>query len=207
MIVKFLIYLLYPASILAFLDIRVSRTEDQVKIEPVANYTLKDCSEKGDVLFLEHLKIEPIPLKLQEKFTLRLTLTLNEDIPSPIQVHIEAEALVSRLFSTPHKMKFPCELFLKPLNLSCPITDLCETIFIKDKNCANVETNEVYPCSCPLKKGMTMFSEFKINPGEIPPPILRYLRAFRPNANIKLIAKRLNRRLGCISADVSIFTL
>ncbi|KAL1423729.1 hypothetical protein MTO96_020796 [Rhipicephalus appendiculatus] len=124
---------------------------------------------------------------------------LNENLTSPIAVHLEMQKKLTLLFGLSTWLTIPC----LPNGVgSCTYDDICKIHLFSKPECLDVKTGEEIPCQCPYHEGEWRLKPSTFKVPELPPDLPSYL--LDGEFVIKATVLRDGEQIGCYSTDVEL---
>ncbi|XP_075544557.1 ganglioside GM2 activator-like isoform X3 [Dermacentor variabilis] len=164
-----------------------------------ARLAFNNCGEETDPLFVTGFDLDPNPVQIPGPLSVGIRFRLNENITSPIAVHLEMQKKLTLLFGLSTWLTIPC----LPNGVgSCTYDDICKIHLFSKPECLHPKTGEEIPCQCPYYEGEWRLKPTTFKVPELPPDLPSYL--LDGEFVIKATVLRDGEQIGCYSTDVEL---
>lgn len=164
-----------------------------------ARLAFNNCGEETDPLFVTGFDLDPNPVQIPGPLSVGIRFRINENLTSPIAVHLEMQKKLTLLFGLSTWLTIPC----LPNGVgSCTYDDICKIHLFSKPECLDVKTGEEIPCQCPYHEGEWRLKPSTFKVPELPPDLPSYL--LDGEFVIKATVLRDGEQIGCYSTDVEL---
>ncbi|XP_077518880.1 ganglioside GM2 activator-like [Amblyomma americanum] len=164
-----------------------------------ARLAFNNCGEDTDPLFVTGFDLDPNPVQIPGPLSVGIRFRLNENLTSPIAVHLEMQKKLTLLFGLSTWLTIPC----LPNGVgSCTYDDICKINLFSKPECLHPKTGEEIPCQCPYHEGEWRLKPTTFKVPQLPPDLPSYL--LDGEFVIKATVLRGGEQIGCYSTDVEL---
>ncbi|XP_077559639.1 ganglioside GM2 activator-like [Haemaphysalis longicornis] len=164
-----------------------------------ARLAFNNCGEETDPLFVTGFDLDPNPVQIPGPLSVGIRFKINENLTSPIAVHLEMQKKLTLLFGLSTWLTIPC----LPNGVgSCTYDNICDINIFSKKECLHPKTGEEIPCQCPYHEGEWRLKPTTFKVPELPPDLPSYL--LDGEFLIKATVLRGEEQLGCYSTEVEL---